>query len=264
MNNETIENYLNNGLTEAERTAFEQEMAADPNLAKTVALYREIEVTMANAHTAEAGIHTLQQQLEALGKQHFGQEKATDNETPVVAIKNKRRYFYWAGAAAAVVLAVVLVRPLLQTQQQVDLETLYSQNAQYDKLFASVTRSSESGKQPNPLLIEVQRLMSANTKKFDSALMILNKLPTTDTGYDIRLAKGVCYIETNDSARADEVFTEIQHLKDETYAVQATWYKAMLYLKYKDVATCRATLLSMPKDNDFADGRAILLKELPK
>lgn len=255
MNNEAIENYLNNGMTEAERTAFEQEMAADPNLAKTVALYREIEATMSNAHTAEAGIPALQQQLEALGKQHFGKTGAANNDAPVVAIKNKRRYFYWAGAAAAAVLAVVLVRPLLQTQQ-VDLEKLYANNAKYN-ILGSTDRSS--GK------YDAQAKASQLMEKGDypAALKILDSLAVTDSSTDITLAKAACYTETNDSARANQVFTAVQAQKDK-YLATATWYKALLYLKYKDIASCRATLLTMPKDNVLSDDVAKLLKNLPQ
>jgi hypothetical protein len=278
VNYEKIENYVHNGLTEAERTAFEAEMATDTELAEIVHLYRDIEVKMQGSVAATAGEAALRQQLEALGQQYFGKKggatvmelrpeghsgldtgkaAATAVEAPVVPM-HKRRILYYVASAAAVLLVFLLIRPF--GGGKFDADKVYAQNADYN--IPAWGSSRGDNKEGDTLKWQVANLLE--NKKYPEALPLLEKITTTD-GNDITaaLAKGACYTQTDDSARAMQVYLAVETKASGTLKDQATFYKALLYIKYKDIEGCRKALETISGDT-WKETATKLLKALPK
>jgi hypothetical protein len=273
VNYEQIEKYVQNGLTEAERTAFEAELAADPALASATKLYQDIEAKMKGSMAATAGEAALKQQLEALNQQYFGKKGGatvmtapTATDAPVVPMR-KRRILYYIAGAAAMLLVFILVRPF--GGGKFDADTLYAENAKYSVPWDSKDRSVGNNESDSLALMQSQVATLLNDPKnprYAEALVILEKMPVTDKNYDVMLAKGACYTETNDSARADQIYTAVTvQAGNSDAAYQAHWRRALLYLKYKNIAACRASLEKIPTDSDLGQTAAkALLKALPK
>jgi hypothetical protein len=253
MDYEKIENYIQNGLPAAEKAAFEQEMAGNSALAAQVELYRQVDAQMRGAATAEAGAPALQQQLETLNRQYFGQPAKA---AAVVAMR-KRRWYYVAGAAAAAVLLFVVLRPWVTNSASTD--GLYEEYAHYT--MATVTdRGSGTDDQ------RAKAVALFNGKQYVQALPLLNGLAATDTSSGLALALAACHTQTGDSALAINKLLQVEARWQPGAAAhgQALWYKALLLLKYKDVAGCRKALMAIPAHSNFGDGAADLLKKLPK
>jgi hypothetical protein len=288
VNYEEIEKYVQNGLTEAERAAFEAELAADPELAGAVKLYQDIEANMKGSMAATAGEAALKKQLELLNQQYFGKKAgatvmemqpdahsglgtgkaaATAVEAPVVAMRRRRMLYYFA-SAAAVLLVLLLIRPF--GSGKFDADEVYAQNADYKappnwhNIIRGEAKDGNTLSKEDTLKAQVANLLEQ--KKYPEALEILEKMPVTDKNYDVMLAKGACYAETNDSARADQIYTAVTvQAGNSDAAYKANWRKALLYLKYKNIDACRASLENIPKDSDLGQKKVkALLKALPK
>ncbi len=285
MNYEQIENYLHGGLSAAEHTAFEAEMAADPALADAVNLYRDVETKLQGSIKATAGEAALKQQLEALNQQYFGkkdgatvmqmqpdahsglgtgQAAATAVEAPVVGI-NRRRILYYIASAAAVLLVLLWIRPF-GGSTQFDADAVYAQFGQYEVSSWGEVRGGNDvpGDSVRALKMKVDSLFNLNPPKYAGALPILEKIATVDTkDPQVALAQAACYTETNDSARAMQTITSVEAQAQGEVKNQATFYKAKLYIKYKDIEGCRKALQAI-SGGDWGPKAQELLKALPK
>lgn len=284
VNYEQIDNYLHNDLTGAARTAFEAEMAADPALAEAVNLYRDVEAQMRGATQATVGEAALQTQLQALSQQYFGkkgnapvmemttggpadadQVSVPATKAPVIAMRRRRMLYYIAGAAA-VVLALIWIRPFGGTPQ-FDADAVYAQFGAYEVPTWGNTRGGDNAPLDKvaQMKMQVDSLFSQAQPQYATALPILEQLASqNENDPAIALAKAACYTETNDSARAMQTLTTVEAQTKGKLKSQATFYKAKLYIKYKDVEGCRKALQTITGDDDWANKAKDLLKALPK
>lgn len=285
VNYEQIANYLHNELPEAECMDFEAAMAADPALAELVNLYREVEKKLQGSIKASAGEAAIKQQLEALNQQYFGKKggttvmqmqpeipasmgtgraAATAVEAPVIAMR-RRRMLYYVASAAAVLLVLLWIRPF-GGGNTFNSEEVYAQFGAYEINGWSVERGGNSPADTIASLKgQVGRLFDMAPPHYAEALPLLEKLVVLD-GKDpqIALAQAACYTETNDSARAMQTLLRAETQTKGELKDQATFYKAKLYIKYKDVEGCRRALQAITGDNSWTTTAQKLLKTLPK
>lgn len=280
VNYEQIDNYLHGGLSAADHTAFEAEMAADPALADAVNLYRDVETKLQGSIKATAGEAALKQQLEALNQQYFGKKDGatvrqmqpdahsgigTTVKAPVVGI-NRRRILYYFASAAAVLLVLLWIRPF-GGSTQFDADAVYAQFGQYEVSSWGEVRGGNDvpSDSVGALKVKVDSLFNLNPPKYAAALPILEKIATIDTkDPQVALAQAACYTETNDSARAMQTITSVEAQAQGELKNQAIFYKAKLYIKYKDIEGCRKALQTITGDNAWTVKAQELLKALPK
>lgn len=283
VNYEQIENYLHGGLSADEQAAFDAEMAANPALAEAVTLYRDVETKLQGAIKASAGEAALKQQLEALNLQYFGQKggavvmemqpsdggigtgraAAVAVEAPVVAI-NRRRILYYFASAAAVILVLLWIRPF-GGGSQFDADAAYKQFGAYEIEGWGIARG-DSGPIDSVVILKgkVDSLFSAQSPNYAAALPIVEKIAAVDTkDPQVALAKAACYTETNDSARAMQTIMGVETQAQGEVKNQAIFYKAKLYIKYKNVEGCRQALQAI-SGGDWAPKAQGILKALPK
>jgi hypothetical protein len=265
VNYEQIENYLHGGLSAADHTAFEAEMTADPALADAVNLYREVETQLQGSIKATAGEAALKEQLEALNQQYFGKKGgATAAKAPVVAI-SRRRIFYYIASAAAVLLILLWIRPF-GGNATFDADAVYAQFGPYEVSSWGEVRGGNDvpGDSVGALKMKVDSLFNLNPPNYAAALPILEKIATIDIkDPQVALAQAACYTETNDSARAMQTITTVETQAQGELKNQAIFYKAKLYIKYKDVEGCRQALQAI-SGGDWGARAQELLKALPK
>lgn len=85
-----------------------------------------------------------------------------------------------------------------------------------------------------------------NSKNYSEALKNLNSLSQIYlNNTQIKLYKGICYLETNAYFEANAIFTEIEKANTPISST-ATWYKALNHLKQNQYFECKITLKTIP------------------
>ena len=101
-----------------------------------------------------------------------------------------------------------------------------------------------------------------NSKNYTQALQNLNSLSQIYlNNTQIKLYRGVCYLETNAHFEADAIFTEIEK-SNTAFSYTATWYKALNYLKQNNYLECKKILKTIPKHSNEYNKAQKLIKQL--
>jgi len=121
---EKTEQYLDNEMNAAERSLFEQEMAANEELSSYVSLYREIETVMQNDEKNDATEEALKSSLGKLNALYFAEQTKEDaivsqdlqvsspveQKTAIAYRRDKQKTRYWLTfAAAAATIGIIAI-----------------------------------------------------------------------------------------------------------------------------------------------------------
>lgn len=239
-NTERIDRYLSGAMEAAEKQRFEQEISDDAQLAKDLAVQRDMAHFLKH-QTKKSALHT---QLQGIGDEYFKPQQASGKIIPMP----QRR---WIGIASAVAAAAVI---LLLLWQFWSAPSLYDEFAQHQPLALS----SKSVAAPNWTETEIA-FKSGDYAKAESQLV-----QYTDQFPDDRLARlylGICKMELNKTAEARLIFQDFTgaeaSLKD-----FADWYVALNELKAGNEAACRTALKAIAPTSSFFGRAQLLLSRL--
>lgn len=222
---ETIEKYLEGELTEAERSAFEQEIANDPELAEHIRLHQQLEHSLSNREEIE-----VEQQLESIIAAIDLEKEAPADESPTTS-----KSIPWGrilSLAAAVTVIAVGTWILLSSGPQSSKE-LYAMH--YNAYDGSAELRSENGI-PKSLLTEA--FDTYNNREFTKAIGSFEEILELSPGNPrAHFYLAICFLETG---KPDQAKTSLQVVIDEgqnLYLSQAHWYMGMACLQQEDT-TC--------------------------
>lgn len=237
-----IDKYFSDEFSEAERKAFEQELAKDTELAKSFAQRKEMEDFLA----VRPGREKLKSEIVEFGESFF--PAAKESKAKVVPL---RRRLYWiAGAAAAAIILLLLVPNWLSSPPT------YQQFADHRPLSLQ-----ERGAAQNDL----QAIENAfNTGNYSSAAELLNPyLEAQPNDLQAQLYASIAALELD---RVEEALTRLSPISTGTsiYRSTAQWYLALAYLKQKNYQESRTALSKIPADNYWHTKAQDLLKKLPQ
>ncbi len=238
-----IEDYLDGRLDEAGRTAFEAELATDPELAQLLALAREARERLSRQWAAEDADRALSATLSQLGKQHFN--------SPAVIKKPwlVRRWPQLAAAAAVAALLIWVAWPAGETR-------LYARYREFPEA-AFVVRSNEPGQ------AELAEATTAfNEGDFAKALPILEKhCQIHPDDREIRFFLALCQLELGRTPEAVAGLEQIAQTPN-SWTGEARWFLALAYLKEKNRAQCAVVLRSIPSGGAHFEEAQELLKKV--
>ena len=201
-----IEEYLSNKLSVEEGRSFDEKLKADEEFAKEVEeqamLFNAFDEMQAQELLRRFG--NIEQELDGGKEKQFG--------FPV--------YLRWA-AAVAVLAVVSLVVYLNTTTSSKDLFLAYY--TPYPNVESPVSRSEAEGNAVWQLYENGD--YKAAYQQFEQALVV------NEADLASRFYLGICALELNRFAVAEEVFSTVAADKNGTYAEQAEWYLALSYLK---------------------------------
>ncbi|NRB49660.1 MAG: hypothetical protein HRU41_18410 [Saprospiraceae bacterium] len=237
-----IEKYFSDEFSEAERTAFEQELAKDTELAKSFAQRKEIEDFLA----VRPGREKLKAEIGELGDSFF----SSSNESTTKVVPLRRRLYWIAGAAAAAILLLLLVPTWLNSPPT------YQQFAEHRPLSLQERGSDQK---------DLQAIETAfNTGNYSSAAELLNQyLEEQPDDLQAQIYASIAALELD---RAEEALTRLSPISTGTsiYRSTAQWYLALVYLKQKNYQESRTALSKIPADNYWHTKAQDLLKKLPQ
>lgn len=234
-----IEDYLDNAMNGAERTAFEVEVQADPALAKALAQAQEARERLARQWAQEKSEAELSATLKELGKKHFSHSKKT------------RRFQFnprWMALAAALTaLLVWLGWPASEA-------TLYKRYRKFPEAAFVVKNGSNQSLE--------QAANQFNTGDFDGALSGLKTyIQQNPEDAEARFFAGLCQMETGRLAEAEAIFRQMLESKN-AWSEEARWFLALAYLRGEKNSDCRETLNQIPPGGAHYEEAQQLLKKI--
>ncbi|MBX2871461.1 MAG: hypothetical protein KTR30_05160 [Saprospiraceae bacterium] len=237
-----IEKYFNNELDEAERTAFDQELAEDAKLAKSFAQRKQMEDFLA----VRPGREQLKAEIAELGDSFF----SAAAEPTAKTIPLRRRLYWIAGAAAAAIILLLLLPPWLNSPPS------YQQFADHRPL----SMQERGTDQENLRQIET----AFNAKNYSSALLLLEEhLQVQPDDQQAQIYASIAALELDQTDKAIAGLTPIG-TGQSIYKATAQWYLALAYLKQENYEQSRAALSSIPAENYWYTKAQELLKKLPQ
>lgn len=208
---DTIENYLQNRLSESEKAAFEQRMSAEPALAAEVEAHRL---------AREALELSIAEQMRADFKSW-----ANDTGSTASRPKGRRISMLRVWAIAASVLLLIAAFGYWQIQQR--FSSVVLANTFYDQAELSETRSLNAGK--NALTDALEALRK---QEYGQAIYQLNAIPDTSSyAADARYLMAVVHFEAGQLAQSIAILQKLKSLEDKTLAEKAEWLLVLVYLK---------------------------------
>ncbi|MEO1516796.1 MAG: tetratricopeptide repeat protein [Bacteroidota bacterium] len=216
-----IEAYLLGQLNEADKTAFDQQIQADKELAQEVQVQR-----------------LLLEQVETLGALDMKERlQGIQQQVRKEEINHRRRY--WIFATAAAVLALLLYVFLGPSLQNTSTEQIYASHYEpYQLSFGSRAGGNEQA------LIQAGSLYTQ--QRYEQALPLIEQLLESEPDNSrLLLAKGICYMESKDFGKALNTFQQLIDRNDSFYLQQALWYSALAHLQLGNAIDARKLLERM-------------------
>jgi tetratricopeptide (TPR) repeat protein len=244
INYEIISQYVDGQLTGEALLAFEKEMQANAELANEVALYKTINEELAQQVNNEKEEQALTNNLKGLSEKHFKKEQAK--------VKGINRWWYAAAAAAAII--IIVVRPF--SPEPFNNEKLFAYYMKDAERLPAVQR----GNNDDTLLLKAANFY--NNKDYPNALPLLQNILTRKPDEtELHLAAGICYLQTGQYDSASKVFDQIAG-GSTVFNTQATWYKALVFLKQNKIDECYHLLATLSKDADKYEAAQQLMKKI--
>ena len=239
-----IDQYLHNEMLPHERSEFELQIAGSDELRNYIQLYTDIDITMKVEHSSP-NENDLRHTLQQMNRKYF---------TTGGMIK-QGSFKKWLAIAASLII-VVTVGIYFLFPAKPAAEKLYAQFAKHDALNIQLRGSTTDSLAQNAATV-------FNKKEYANALPLLeNYMQLQPDDIQIKFSLAICYMETGKYNEADAIFISIA-AGQTAYAATAQWYQALLALKQKNYAKCRAVLNSIPTTSSFSNKAKELLTALP-
>lgn len=240
-----IDKYLNNELKGLELIEFEQSLETDPLLAKEVQLQSKMYTFLANKPNKQKQIA----QIKSLSRDFFQKEVENQQDNLKKIEPTYKKKWFLLSSAAAVLLLVVSIFYFS------DNNNIYDKYANH-KFISFVVKGD------NTNFLSQEAVTAFNSKDYKAALPLLKQLLLKQEDPKIKLALGICLLETN---KTEDAITFFSDLGSENIAFknEANWYLALSYLKQKDNQQTKFYLNRIVDENSyyFKDAQK-LIKEL--
>lgn len=260
--NEDVIRYVEGELSLEEKQKMEEDLRSDAALAESVALYRQLKVTLEQRLPADEGAAALRRTLGSMRGRYFsgggsgtsggsidtGRLSGENDGSSMKVVKMKTRFpRYIAGmaAAAAILIAVVMLWPS-------DYLNSYGKTQ-----MAGVT---ERGEGNDTLMEKASEYFNAGA--FDKALPLLDHAYKADTTNQTALFyRGVAGLHkgATEEARQD---LQLVFAGGSLFKYEAAFYMALSYAQKGDKATARSWIDKIPAGAPGADKAAGLRRKL--
>ena len=236
-----IDEYLNGGLSDEERTNFEVRLRNDPVFKEAYEVKKSMDIFLKTRKEKTSLI----KDIDSLGEKYF---RESENDKPKGKVaKMMPRWVRYASAAAAVLILVIAIRNSLPPK------SLYDQ-------YADIGKMALEQKGPETFIGKAEASFNAQDyiSSYDFLIQHLNNEPEDIQAY---YYLGLSALESGNYEEALRVF---EKLNQGTTAFQkyGKWWQAMTYLKMKNFNQCRKALEEIPESNDtfFEKAQELLVK----
>jgi tetratricopeptide (TPR) repeat protein len=226
----SIEQFLADEMAPAERTAFTNELRANPELAQELKLSQSID----SAIIQDDVIDLRKKLISAINSGRDAQQ-----EVPVVRMHARK---WWYAAASFLVLCAVASTLYLQNTRNVSTDSLFSQYYSSENIV-DLTRGDEN---------IVDAVVKFQQKDYEKASASFGRILEKDnSNIAVWFYYGIANIETRNYDKSIEAFNTIIKDNDNLYIEHAEWYLGLCYLKagQKDKAIEQFATVASDSDN---------------
>ncbi len=238
----SIEQYLANEMAPAERAAFIRELKLNPDLAEELKL----------SQTIDAAI--LRDDIVDLRKKLIEASKVNKTETPVIRLKNRKR---WVAAASVLAIFTLSTTLYFQNKHNVTNDSLFTQFYNSENIIDQ-TRGDEN---------IVEAIIKFQQKDFVSSSDLFKKILDKDnSNIAVWFYYGIANIETKNYSNSIKAFNTIIIENDNLYIEHAEWFLGLCYLKnnQKEKAIGQFTRVASNPDNFHRQEAKNILEKLQK
>jgi hypothetical protein len=228
--------YLENELSDEEKTNFEKQLSEDQEFASTFETFKELNLHLENKFGNSTELNAFKKNLKSISKEHFKTKKSK-----VVAFKP---WQYAIAASVAILVGVFFfqnINPSFDDYNNPEMATFIERGDVNENL-----KSAQD---------------AFNAKDYKAAIPNFEVVLKENKAPEIQYFYAVSLLENNQFLKAE---TNLSELKSGTsiYKTKATWYLALSKLKQKEYKSCKEILLTIPDDFEDYDQVQELLNEL--
>ena len=214
-----LDQYLQDELTDDQKTALLERLTSDEALAAALELRQQMH-TYLRTQAQQPG---LEEVMKDLGRTYFAPAKEEIKIVPMA----RRRWSVWVGVAAAIALILLIWNPF-------GPDNLYQAYADHPPL-ALVEKGDGQA-------LAQQAEVAYQQGDFATAYPLLNELTAlSSANVQLQLALGISALETGRTTKARQFFEELAN-GNSALRSYGQWYLALSYLKTEDFAQAKIEL----------------------
>lgn len=231
-----FDKYLENKLSNEEKTTFEKQLIDDQAMASTFETFKELNLHLENKYGNSAELKAFKKNLKSISKEHFKSKKSK-----VVSFKP---WQYTIAASVAILVGMFFFQNINPSFDDYN----NPENAYFTE------RGSFN---ENLKLAEV----AFNAKKYNEAIPYFEAILKVNKSPEVQYFYAISLLEDNQLQKAE---TNLLELKSGTsiYKNKAIWYLALSKLKQKEYKSCKEILLTIPDDFEDYEQVQDLLNDL--
>lgn len=241
-NDQLIQNYINQKLSEQEVQDFEERLSSDPSFATQVQDYRNVQNAI--KENERTNLKAMLQDLEV---------QEGDRQEEPVSFTKKYRHIY--AAAAIIIFSIIGFQFLEQGPTNQDLYASFSQP--YPNTLKPITRGEETTDELS------KALQAYEAEDYKSASTRLDRVLQSNPNPDILFYKAMSLYNDGKQQEATAALNMLKN-KNTNYTPQVYWYSALLALKNDNTQLAREQLDSLSMLNSGYKDAAVkrIKKEL--
>lgn len=231
-----FDQYLENKLSNEEKTSFEKQLIDDQAMASTFETFKELNLHLENKYGNSTELKAFKKNLKSISKEHFKAKKSK-----VVSFKP---WQYAIAASVAILVGMFFFQNI---------------NPSFDDYNNPENASfTERGSvDENLKLAEV----AFNAKKYKEAIPYFEDIIKLNKSAEVQYFYAVSLLEDNQLQKAETNLTELK-AGASIYKNKAIWYLALSKLKQKEYKSCKEILLTIPDDFEDYEQVQDLLNDL--
>jgi predicted Zn-dependent protease len=229
--------YIDNEMTDEEKTSFEKQLSQDPKLTESFKIFEELNLHLTNKFGNATELNAFKQNVKSISAEHFITKKAK-----VIQLKS----WYYSVAASVAVLVGLFI--FMQNNNPNFEDYNHHENAYF----------TERGTIDNELKMAQDAF---NSKKYKEAITNFEKVLKQNESPEIQLFYAISLVEDNQFQKADVHLMDLK-LGNSVFKNKAIWYLALSKLKQKDYKSCKEILRTIPSDYEAYEQVKQLLNEL--
>lgn len=242
-----FENYLDNQLSEVDKTAFEQRLTEDASFASDFETYKEISHYLANQFSEERNL--LKTQLEQMSTNFSSEETISETTIETKTTPKVIRFKPWQLAMAA---SFVLMFGIFLFQSGNGLQ-------HSDYMFSDTITLTERG--DDDALMKLAETNFNDEDYVDAVVNFDEILASYPNNTEVQFYKAIALDALGDYTSSDEVFSELSR-GGSIFRYKATYYFAVSQWKRDNKERATSLLSEIPRNSEEYKQAKKLLKKL--